>query len=104
MRGRCGRPLFFVKHQSEKSRVRPQATDIDMSTYELLAAINHLPPDERLALLESVVHSLREELGARERSGVPVEQVRGALKTQGETMTDDEAKEDYTRHLTEKYS
>lgn len=76
-----------------------------MSTHELLAAINHLPPDERLALLETVVHNLREEMRGREQqTGVPVEEVRGILKPEGELPTDDELKDDYTRYLIEKYS
>lgn len=53
-----------------------------MSTHELLAAINHLPPDERLALLESVVRNLREEISVSKEGAVPVEQVRGVLKTE----------------------
>lgn len=75
-----------------------------MSTQELLAAINHLPPEERLMLLEPMIRSLRHDLRSRECVGVPVEQVRGVLKTGTEMHTDDEVKETYADYLTEKYS
>ncbi len=94
-----------------------------MSTQELLAAINHLSPAERLMLLEALARSLREELQLQ-GVAVPVSEIRGIaksdrvqsshtssvnklrglFKTGGQPPTDAEIKEDYTRYLEEKYS
>ena len=73
-----------------------------MSTQELLAAINHLSPIERLTLLEALARSLREEL-QQQRAPVPVSEIRGIAKPDATPPSDDDLKEDYTRYLMEKY-
>ncbi len=94
-----------------------------MNTQELLAAINQLPPAERLALLEALARSLREELQhqrvtaavsevhgiakseeAQSSSTSSVNKLRGLFKTDQQPPTDAQIKEDYTRYLEEKYS
>ena len=59
-----------------------------MSTQELPAAINNLRPGERLALLESLVRSLREDLNKSERAAIPVGKIRGIAKSAGTPLTE----------------
>ncbi len=75
-----------------------------MSTQELLAAINLLPTEDRLVLLESLARSLRAELRSRENIGVPVSEIRGIAKPDGEPPSDNEIREGYIQHLMEKYA
>ena len=72
--------------------------------------IKQLPVSERLALIEVISRSLREDLeakdDARERARrlAAVRRLRGSLKPEGELPSDEEVKESYTDYLAEKYS
>lgn len=70
-----------------------------MTYAELVTAIKQLPVPERLALLEVIARSLREE----ERSARPAVQVRGLFRTDSPPPTDAEVKEWYVDYLVEKY-
>ena len=74
-------------------------------TYEqLIKEIMQLPVEERLELLEVTAHSLREDMQMREHRKSAVSRLRGIIKFDGETPTDEELKEHYAHYLTEKYS
>lgn len=75
-----------------------------MSLQEVIAQIPQLSVEERLKLIESLAQSLRESRTSHKHRGVPASQVRGMIKPEGEIPTDEELKEDYINHLTEKYS
>lgn len=90
-----------------------------MSSQEILAAINNLPFDERVALIEQLTLSLHQEQlpasdtgDAQAESNVMSEPSRtpvtdrlfGAFKTDAPPPTDEEIREDYTNYLMEKYS
>ncbi len=89
-----------------------------MSTQEILAAINGLPFNERVALIEQLTLSLHEEQPqAPDKTDIqapsnvitatthtPVtDRLFGAFKTDA-PPTDEEIREDYTVYLAEKYS
>lgn len=87
-----------------------------MTHEELIQEINQLPRDERKALGEAVLRSVKGEQlasdsGPREQSEVSREEklaafqrLRGMLKTEGPPPTDEELKDDYIKYLAEKYS
>jgi hypothetical protein len=75
-----------------------------MTYQELAAEIVRLPLPERLALLELVTRSLREELARQPRAGSLAARLRGIGKPDGPPPTDDELRSDYTDYLAEKYS
>jgi hypothetical protein len=77
-----------------------------MLTYnELLVEIKQLPLEKRLLLLETLSHSVREEIikdtGLK---GSPAEKVRGLAKPDGPMPSDEELKEDYVNYLLEKHA
>jgi len=95
-----------------------------MTRQEFIEEIRQLSIGDRIALLEEITRSLREDLEAngageaasakepsetniqdeRERKLAAVQRLRGILKTSGKPPTDEELKEDYTNYLIEKYS
>lgn len=87
-----------------------------MTHEELIQEIKQLPRDKRKALGEAILRSVQEEQrasdsGPREQSEVSREdrmaafhRLRGMLKTEGPSPTDEELKDDYIKYLTEKYS
>ncbi len=72
--------------------------------------IKQLSVSERLALIEAISRSLREDLEAKADAGeqaqklAAVRRLRGALKPEGKLPSDEEVKESYTDYLAEKYS
>ena len=95
-----------------------------MTQQQFLEEIKQLSIAERIALIEAIFRSLREDLETnsedaalsggetpeaniqeeRERKMAAVRRLRGAFKTSGNPPSDEELKEDYTNYLIEKYS
>lgn len=87
-----------------------------MTHEELIQEINQLPRDKRKALGEAILRSVqKEQLGSdpvlREQGEVSraekkaaFHRLRGMLKTEGPSPTDEELKDDYIKYLEEKYS
>jgi hypothetical protein len=90
-----------------------------MTRQEFIEEIMRLSVAERIALLEAISRSLREEFEAtdvalsapapdtadeRERRLNAVRRLRGALKFDGPAPTDEEVREIITDYLIEKYS
>jgi hypothetical protein len=90
-----------------------------MIRQQFLEEIKQLSVAERIALIEAITRSLREDLAARQEIA-PLAQtdaqeagedrlsishrLRGVLKFDGDPPTDEELKEMYTDYLAEKYS
>ncbi len=95
-----------------------------MTQQQFLEEIKLLSVVERIALLEAIIRSLREEMETnsdnvaisgeespearvqeeRERKIAAVRRLRGVLKTPGRPRSEEELKDDYTNYLIEKYS
>ncbi|HEY0547448.1 MAG TPA: hypothetical protein VGC91_18855 [Pyrinomonadaceae bacterium] len=94
-----------------------------MTQQQFIEEIKRLSIAERIALMEAITRSLREDLendknpaisgkeipqadvqNERERKVAAVERLRGIIKFDGEPPTDEGLKEDYANYLTEKYS
>jgi hypothetical protein len=95
-----------------------------MTRQQFIEEIKQLSVAERIALIEAITHSLREDLaagqdaasisvsdnapatseGERERKIAAVRRLRGVAKFEGGSPSDEELKEDYVNYLTEKYS
>ena len=95
-----------------------------MTRQQFLEEIKQLSVAERIALIEAISRSLREDLemssenapasdgenpeadvqSERERRMDAVRRLRGILKTSGDVPSDEELKDEYTSYLTEKYS
>lgn len=95
-----------------------------MTQKQLIEQIKQLPIADRVALLEEISRSLREELEAnddapnaasdapasnnveeRARKASAISRLRGIAKPDdGPPPSDEELNQDYIRHLTEKYS
>ncbi len=75
-----------------------------MTYQELAAEIIRLPVAERLAVVELVARSLREELAPGAGTPSLGERLRGIGKGDGSPPTDEELRDDYTNFLEQKYS
>jgi hypothetical protein len=95
-----------------------------MTQQQFLEEIKRLSVAERIALIEAISRSLREDLEMsrgdvpisgeetseadaqqeRERRVAAVRRLRGVLKTSGIPPSDEELKDDYINYLREKYS
>ena len=75
-----------------------------MTYQELAAEIVRLPIAERLALLELVSRSVREDLAPPSRTESLAAQLRGIAKSDEPPPTDAEVRDDYTNFLEQKYS
>ena len=86
-----------------------------MIPQQFIHSIRQLSPFDRMALIEEISRSLREEMGppsatehwsdAPETEKLSLAQsLYGILKTDEPTPTDEEIKEGYAAYLTEKYS
>jgi hypothetical protein len=95
-----------------------------MTQQQFLEEIKRLSVAERIALIEAISRTLREDLEMssgnrpisggetpeanieeeRERRMAAVGRLRGVLKTSGDAPSDEELKDDYTNYLTGKYS
>jgi hypothetical protein len=96
-----------------------------MTRRQFIEEIKQLSVAERIALIEAISRSLREDLetgqsavsisaasntettdddGERERKIAAVRRLRGIAKSEGEPPSDAELKEDYVNYLSEKYS
>ncbi|MBE0689208.1 MAG: hypothetical protein IH587_03690 [Anaerolineae bacterium] len=64
----------------------------------LIAQIDDLPLEDRLALVEAITHRIR--IGLRQ---MPAGATLGALKPSGDTPTDEQIHQDYIDHLDENY-
>lgn len=84
-------------------------------TQEIIAAINNLPTDEKILLIEQILRSLREDIRhtpraeprsthSEARTDTPITNKLHGLFATDAPATDEEIKEDYTRYLTEKHS
>ena len=79
--------------------------DGDLVTYQELAkTIQTLSISERLSLLEMLTQSLQADFKEGEQAGSSILNLRGILKNDGPTLSDDEIRESYTNYLIEKYS
>ena len=86
-----------------------------MTYTEVMAQVRQLSPAERIMLVEAIMRWMREEFdqletrdraeGRRKRLQAipPAELVRGMLKPEGPSPTDEEIREDYTNYLIRKY-
>lgn len=77
-----------------------------MSYNDLVSEIKQLSMNERLELLEILVHSLQEDLSPAKpvHEGSALERVRGILKPDGPMPTDEDVKDAYAEYLAEKYA
>ena len=87
-----------------------------LSYEELLSQIKQLPGPNRLALLEEIAHSLREEFPTKKIEDVgkvernegskdfSLERLYGILKNKGIPQTDEGIRDDYTDYLAKKYA
>jgi archaellum biogenesis ATPase FlaH len=95
-----------------------------MTRQQFIEEIKQLSVAERIALIEAITRSLREDLeieqsansisatsnseiaddSERERKIAAVRRLRGIAKSEGEPPSDEELKEDYVNYLSEKYS
>jgi archaellum biogenesis ATPase FlaH len=95
-----------------------------MTRRQFIEEIKQLSVTERIALIEAITRSLREDLetgqsatskpaasnseitddGERERKIAAVRRLRGIAKSEGAPPSDEELKEDYVNYLSEKYS
>ena len=88
-----------------------------MTTTEMAGELEKLPLAERLALIEMLTRSVREEIASttvqpdtqhervaiQPRPGSSLSRVLGMLKPDGPMPTDEELKEDYINYLIRKY-
>lgn len=72
------------------------------ATEDLLAEIQALSLAEQRRLLAALTESVRRQEGGR--VPVPVGEIRGIAKPDGEPPTDKEVTEGYTQYVMEKYS
>jgi len=75
-----------------------------MTVQNVMTEIRNLSVEEKLELLRTLTHTLRDEWHPPPRAGSPVSRVRGLLKPDGPTPTDAEVMDAYTDYLMEKYS
>ena len=75
-----------------------------MTHEELIKEIKQLPVEERIAVIDAISQSVREETQTRETRVSIVDKLYGIAKPDGPVPSDEELKEDYIRYLTEKYS
>lgn len=94
-----------------------------MTRQQFIEEIKQLSVAERIALIEEISRSLREDIektngdttaasetivpagqSESERKIAAIGQLRGILKTEGPPPSDEEWKEEYVNYLTEKYS
>ena len=75
-----------------------------MTYQELAKTIQTLSISERLSLLEMLTQSLQADFKEGEQAGSSILNLRGILKNDGPTLSDDEIRESYTNYLIEKYS
>ena len=75
-----------------------------MTYQELAAEIVRLPIHKRLALLELVSRSLREDLRSRTPTKPLAARLRGIARPDGPMPGDGEIEDEYTTYLEQKYS
>jgi hypothetical protein len=75
-----------------------------MTYQELAHEIVRLPLTERLALLELVTRSVREELAPRHEGPSSLSRIAGIGSTDGPPPTDGEIHDSYVDYLIEKYA
>ncbi|HEX8684759.1 MAG TPA: hypothetical protein VF707_20750 [Ardenticatenaceae bacterium] len=74
-----------------------------MTYKEIQDEIQHLSREERLGLIDFIMHSLQTER-VSDDDGTALLAMRGILSTEGPAPTDEELMEEYTQYLIEKYS
>jgi hypothetical protein len=76
-----------------------------MTYLEIASQVARLSLKERLLLLESLAHSVRQDLTApvERQTGSSLSRVFGLLTPEGPMPTDEELKEGYVDYLIEKY-
>jgi hypothetical protein len=76
-----------------------------MTVQEVITEIRQLSVEDRLQVLESLTHSLREDWKGQPRQAPsPAAQVRGLLKTDAPPPTGAQIKDAYIDYLVEKYN
>jgi hypothetical protein len=75
-----------------------------MTYAELVAGVRRLSAVERLALLEVLARSLREDFAAPARAGSSLERVRGMARPDGPLPSDQELHDAYVDYLVKKYA
>jgi hypothetical protein len=71
---------------------------------ELVAEVQRLSPQERLALLEVLTRSIQEDHSQPAWQGSTLAWMRGLARPTGPMPTDAELKDDYAEHLGEKHT
>jgi hypothetical protein len=72
---------------------------------DILKEIHNLSVEERLRLMEELIHSLWQDLSVHRPAISPAERVRGMLKLDGQPKPDDDQIADaYTQNLIDKYT
>jgi hypothetical protein len=77
-----------------------------MTIQDIVPTVVRLPLAERLAILEVLLRSVREELSARVSppKTIPFERLCGILKQNGAPPSDDTWQDDYADYLIRKYA
>lgn len=73
-----------------------------MTYQEVAFSATRMPVPEKLALIEVLIHSLREDLPTGEPAHGSAERLLGAIKT-ATPPDDDEIRDSFTTHLLEKH-
>jgi hypothetical protein len=76
-----------------------------MTYKQIVEEAMRLPLQERLSLLDTLIHSIQQEFGERRKSqtGSSLNRVLGVLKTNGPSPTDEDLTTEYIDYLVEKY-
>jgi len=71
---------------------------------ELVTTAKKLPYRQKLQLLEELAHSLRADMPLPDTRPSSLARVRGMLKVEGASPTDQELADEYANYLSEKYT
>jgi len=77
-----------------------------MTYQDIVMEVIHLPIQQRMALIETVIHSMREELTPinGRKNEFSAEYMRGILKPDGPLPSDEALKIDYINYLERRYA
>lgn len=74
-----------------------------MTYQELVVSAKKLSPEQRLALMTELAQSLQMEMSMQRERPSSLARVRGMLKVEGGTPTDEELTNDYADYLIKKH-
>lgn len=97
-----GEPASIPKSGKIKSTGRWRLV---MTYKQIVEEAMRLPLQERLSLLDTLIHSIQQEFGEKRKSqtGSSLNRVFGVLKTDGLAPTDEVLSKEYVDYLVEKY-